>query len=67
MKDFEVREYQEVKNSLLTTINLCAPNGVVQKKFVESLHEMELAGELRRRTITRLVGSLYDGLAYGNW
>ena len=59
--------YEEIKRSLLTTINLCAPNGVVQRAFVDTLHELELSGTSRSDTIKTLVGKLYDGLADGNW
>lgn len=66
-KDYEAREYEEIKRNLLTTINLCAPTGEIQKRFVDILHKSELSGDRRQETIILLVGKLYDGLLYGNW
>lgn len=63
----EASDYQEVKRHLLTAINILSPNGKVQKAFVSILHEMELAGEPPNAVIQSLVGTLYDGVAYGNW
>lgn len=67
MKDFEQAEYGEILRHLLTTMNLCAPTGAVQRKFVDELHEMERANETRRNIVKTLTGRLYDGLAFGNW
>lgn len=63
----EESEYEEIKRHLLTAFNLCAPSGDVQNTMVKYIHDMERDEPRLKARIRMIVGSLYDGLAYGNW
>lgn len=59
--------YQNILQPLLMAINHAAPNGQIQRGFVELLHEMEEQNEPFRDIIIALVSRLDDGLRNGNW
>ena len=64
-------EYNKAVQAALNLANIVAPTGKVQQGFVKLLHEMEQDQfqhpESYKNVIQKLVASIYDGLAYGNW
>lgn len=61
------RDYDGAIQPLLTAINHLAPTREVQTAFVRLLHEMQEEGRDPHAIVQSLVGTLYDGLAHGNW
>lgn len=50
---------------LLGIAQKIAPTGVEQAALAK--HYNAMAGEPIKERFTRLIGVIYDGLAYGNW
>jgi len=61
-------QYNLFVQHFLTAVNYAAPNGKVQSAFSQLVRninaETDVPDNDRAR---RIVGALYDGLAYGNW
>jgi hypothetical protein len=64
-------EYMKARDALFLAFNHCAPNGKVQAAFSSMVNEVEAdrTGDSPnyRGMMRQYVGTLYDGLAYGNW
>lgn len=59
--------YREALQPLLSAINCLAPDGEVQRKFVNHLHEMEDNNCSQKEIMQQLIRRLHDGVAFGNW
>lgn len=64
----DTRDYQSVKQSLLSAAMVLSPTGQEQKAFVKIVHDLEIGEAMAHKEVLKqlLVGML-GGLLYGNW
>ncbi len=60
-------DYIQAKHHLLSAANIMAPNGKVQQAFGKLINACERDGMDDDHILKQIVGSIFDGLAYGNW
>lgn len=63
----EDRDYKQATQTALHLAMLVSPTGKEQRAFTALVHELEQASETPAIVLRRVVGGIYDGLAYGNW
>lgn len=60
-------EYREICHELLGILQKFAPTGKEQHKCSEEYNNLVKELGYSRELVRSLVGTIYDGVAYGNW
>jgi hypothetical protein len=58
---------EEAKQLAIQLAMKIAPDSIARNGFIKMVTTMERGGETKKSIVKTLIGTMYDGLAYGNW